>query len=133
LAVSIFDNETGDPAFDRWTHSLTDHVVIALTKLAPDRLAVIGNAAPLRRPRNIRNLKVLARELDVDYIVLGQLQKQGEGLRFITHLIELPGETHLKANRLSSRAEDLTMLEVDVGIEFVRAVRVHILKRSLKG
>lgn len=132
LAVSVFDNETDNPAFDRWTSSLGDSVVVLLTQLAPAQLAVVGNAAPLRRARNIRNLKALARELDVDYILLGQLQNQGTGLRFITHLIRLPGETHLKANRLYGEAGNLAALESAVIAEFVRAVRQHVLKPASK-
>lgn len=127
LAVSIFDNETGRSELDPWVHSLPDVVVAALADDQPSRLAIIGNAAPLRRPRNIRNLKALARELDADFILLGQLQIQATGLRFVTHLIRLPGETHLKAQRLMGEAGDLASLEAAVVGEFVRAVREHVL------
>ncbi len=127
LAVSIFDNETGQPDLDRWVQTLPDLVVAALTPLNPQKLAIIGNAAPLRQPRNIRRLKTLATEIDVDYILLGQLQNDAGGVRFITHLIRLPGETHLKANRLRGNAAHLPALESAVVAEFVRAVRQHVL------
>jgi DNA-binding winged helix-turn-helix (wHTH) protein/TolB-like protein len=128
LAVSIFDNETGNPEFDGWVHSLADLVVTALTHLSPERLEIIGNAAPLRRPRNLRNLKALAKELPADYILLGQLQRQEPGLRFVTHLIRLPGETHLRARRLTGDATGLPVLETAVVGEYVRVVREHVLK-----
>lgn len=131
LGVSIFDNETGAD-FDRWVHALSDLVVVALAELAPGRVTVIGNAAPLRRSRNIRNLKSLARELDVDYLVLGQLQNQGDGFRFITHLIRLPEETHLRARRLVGKAAELPALESAVVGEYVRAVREHVLGAQSK-
>lgn len=132
LAVCIFDNETGRADLDSFVHSLTDVVVVGFSRLAPGRLEVIGNAASLRRPRNIRNLRSLAQELSVDYIILGQLQNQGAGLRFITHLIRLPGETHLRANRLSGSAENLGVLELAILGEYLRAVREHVLKLPLK-
>ncbi len=128
LAVSLFDNETGHPDLDRWVHALPDLVVAALTPLHPSKLAIIGNAAPLRQPRNIRRLKTLATELDADYILLGQLQNDAVGVRFITHLIRLPGETHLKANRLRGDLQHLPALESAVVTEFVRAVRQHVLQ-----
>ncbi len=56
VGVSIFDNETGLPEHDRLVAGLSDLVVERLSKLDPDRLAVIGNSHSLRQPRNIRNL-----------------------------------------------------------------------------
>ena len=99
MAVSIFDNETGDPANDGFVQGLSDVVVTRLTALAPGRVGVVGNAAPLRQPRNIRNLKTLASSLDADYIVLGQLQRQNDDLRFIVHFIRLRDGVHLSAQR----------------------------------
>ena len=59
VAVSVFDNETGIAEYDRPIAGLSDLVVANLANLAPGRLAVIGNADVLRRPRNIRNLKAV--------------------------------------------------------------------------
>ena len=50
---------------------------------------MVGNAAILRQPRNIRNLKAVAQNLKADYVLLGQLQSGETGLRFITHFIRL--------------------------------------------
>jgi DNA-binding winged helix-turn-helix (wHTH) protein/TolB-like protein len=129
LAVSVFDNETGQPEFDRPVAGLTDLVVERLTKLDPDRMAVIGNAAVLRQPRNIRNLKAVASAIKADYVLLGQLQRGETGLRFITHFIRLRDEAHLKANRLAVADEKLGGLEAAVVEEFERAAREHVLTR----
>jgi DNA-binding winged helix-turn-helix (wHTH) protein/TolB-like protein len=127
VAVSIFDNETGQAEYDRPVANFSDAVVERLTKLSPDRIAVIGNAAALRQPRNIRNLKALAADLKADYVLLGQLQRGETGLRFITHFIRLRDEAHLKANRITVADEKLTGLEAAVVEEFERAVRDHVL------
>lgn len=127
VAVSIFDNETGLAEYDRLVSGLSDIVVTRLTELAPDRVAVIGNAAVLRQPRNIRNLKAVAAAVRADYVLLGQLQQADSDLRFITHFIRLSDETHLRANRLSFPNRDLTSLEQKVVTEFERAVQQHLL------
>ncbi len=127
IAVSVFDNETGAPEYDRPVAGLSDLVVERLTKVDPNRIAVIGNAAILRQPRNIRNLKTVARNVRADYVLLGQLQRGETGLRFITHFIRLRDESHLKANRLVVADDKLTGLEAAVVEEFERAVRQHIL------
>ncbi len=68
---------------------LSDLVVERLTKLDPGRIAVIGNAAILRQPRNIRNLKAVADDLKADYVLLGQLQ-QGESRPALHHAFHPP-------------------------------------------
>ena len=128
IAVSVFDNETGNIQYDRPVAGLSDLVVERLTKLDP-RIAVIGNAAILRQPRNIRNLKAVAENVKADYVLLGQLQQGESGLRFITHFIRLKDETHLKANRLPVADPNLAGLEAAVVEEFERAVREHVLNR----
>ena len=132
IAVSIFDNETGNPAYDRPVAALSDLVVTDLTKIDPARLNVIGNAAILRQPRNIRNLKAVAENVKADYVLLGQLQSGETGLRFITHFIRLQDEAHLKANRLPVADANLTGLEAAVVEEFDRAVREHVLNPASK-
>jgi DNA-binding winged helix-turn-helix (wHTH) protein/TolB-like protein len=132
IAVSVFDNETGNAAYDRPVAALSDLVVEHLTKINPDRIDIVGNAAILRQPRNIRNLKAVAENLKADYVLLGQLQQGEAGLRFITHFIRLEGLAHLKANRIPVSDPNLTGLESAVVEEFDRAVREHILNASSK-
>jgi DNA-binding winged helix-turn-helix (wHTH) protein/TolB-like protein len=132
IAVSVFDNETGEAEYDRFVAGLSDLVVERLTKLDPDRIAVIGNAAVLRQPRNIRNLKAVAENVRADYVLLGQLQRGESGLRFITHFIRLRDETHLKANRLTTKDGGVSGLEALVVEEFERAAFEHVLNRPPK-
>ena len=127
VAVSIFDNETGQAEYDRTVAGLSDLVVERLSKMDPERIAVVGNAAVLRQPRNIRNLERIAGNVHAEYVLLGQLQRGESGLRFITHFIRLRDEAHLKANRLTVADEKLTGLEDAVVEEFERAVREHVL------
>ena len=127
VAVSIFDNETGDPAHDAFVQGLSDVVVTQLTALAPGRVGIVGNAAPLRQPRNIRNLKALASSLDADYIVLGQLQRQNDDLRFIVHFIRLGDGVHLSAQRFIRTPREVSQFEGDVVAEAERAVRAFVL------
>jgi DNA-binding winged helix-turn-helix (wHTH) protein/TolB-like protein len=128
IAVSIFDNETGDSGYDLRVATLSDVVVARLVQLDSARLAVVGNTAALRRPRNIRDLAALRSDIDADYVLLGQLQRDDTGLRFITHFIRLSDEAHLRANRLAFPDGDLTRLEAAVVGEFERVVWEHVLE-----
>lgn len=127
VAVSMFDNETGDATLDGFTTGLSDVVVTELTALAPGRLGVVGNAAALRQPRNIRNLRTLAQVLDAQYVVLGQLQRQDDRLRFIVHFIRLEDGVHLSAQRFVRPADEVRAFEGDVVTEVDRVVRTFAL------
>jgi DNA-binding winged helix-turn-helix (wHTH) protein/TolB-like protein len=128
VAVSIFDNETGLSEHDRLVAGLSDMVVVRLSQLAPERIAVVGNAEILRQPRNIRNLKAVKENVNAGYVLLGQLQRADDGLRFITHFIRLADGVHLKANRIALADERAIGLEDAVVAEFERAAREHLLK-----
>lgn len=127
VAVSIFDNETGDAALDGFVTGLSDVVVTHLTALASGRIGVVGNAAALRQPRNIRNLRTLSQVLDADYVILGQLQRQDDSLRFIVHFIRLDDGVHLSAQRFVRPATEVRVFEGDVVAEVDRVVRTFAL------
>jgi len=127
VAVSVFDNESGRPEYDRLVAGLSDLVVERLTNIEPSRLAIVGNAAVLRQRRNLRNLSAVKAALDADYVILGQLQDAEAGLRFISHFIRLSDQTHLKATRLSFPNGDLSGLEAAVVQEADRVIRANVL------
>ena len=103
-------------------------MVSRLTDLAPDRVGVIGNAAALRQPRAIRNLKASPRAVPADYVVIGQLQRQDEGLRFILHFIRLRDEVHLSARAGSSVSASMSPGSTTRSSqEAERVVRAHLV------
>ena len=97
VAVSRFDNETGDASLDRLADAVADGVVADLTEAGHQ---VIGNAAILRGPRNERDPARIGEALGVRYVILCQLQNASPGYRLLAHLIRLPEQTHLKVVRV---------------------------------
>jgi DNA-binding winged helix-turn-helix (wHTH) protein/TolB-like protein len=99
IAVARFQNETGNPTLDRLADTITDSVVAGLTAQTAGRYGIIGNAAILRQPRGFQNLDEIASALEVQYVIIGQVQKEGPGVRVLAHLIRLPEKTHLGVSR----------------------------------
>ena len=119
IAVTRFDNETGNPALDRFADSLADSVVADLTTAHDGTLGVIGNAAILRVPRERRDLRAIASTLGVRYVVLGQVQGDPSHPRVLAHLIRLPEQTHLWV----TRRENLSLAD-EAGAEAEMAARI---------
>ena len=106
IAVTRFDNETGNPALDAFADGLTDSVVADLTTSGAGRYAIIGNAAILRIPRARRDLLAIASSLHADYVVLGQVQRNESHVRVLAHLIRLPEQKHLWVTRFDGLPTD---------------------------
>jgi DNA-binding winged helix-turn-helix (wHTH) protein/TolB-like protein len=111
VAVTPFDNETGDASLNRFCTDLTDTLVGQLTASSQDRYRVIGNASILRAPREGRNLVEIATSLHASYVVLGQVQGSGSKIRILAHLIHMPEQTHVWVVRLEQPFEDPFALE----------------------
>jgi DNA-binding winged helix-turn-helix (wHTH) protein/TolB-like protein len=125
LAVTRFDNETGNPNFDRFADGLTDSVVAELTASSSGRFGVIGNAAILRRPRAQRDLLAIASSLQVGYVVLGQVQQNSSRLRILAHLVRLPDQTHLWVARFEFQADHPLPSESDLAQRIARQFTAH--------
>jgi DNA-binding winged helix-turn-helix (wHTH) protein/TolB-like protein len=122
VAVSVFDNETGDAGYDALAARLSDVVVARLAGEEPRGLGVIGNEAILRRPRDQRDLALIRRETGAEFVVLGQVQPDPGGLRVIAHLIRLDDGTHAWAERFVREPANLEGLEAQVADAVASAV-----------
>jgi len=126
IAVVPFDNETGNREFDLLAQTLTDATVARLAA-DPDRLAVIGNAAVLRTPRQRRDLSTIGEALAVGHVVLGQVQQIDGRLRITTHLIRVKDQVHLWAHRFEPASRDLPSLDREVSEAVAGAIARRLL------
>jgi len=121
IAVVPFDNQTGSIAFDAIAEGLADATVARLAQSDRPRLAVVGNAQLLRTARSFRDVKRIGAELDVDYVVLGQVQRDGSGVRVVAHLIRVSDERHVWANRFD-RPELTLAAQGEIADQIARGV-----------
>jgi TolB-like protein len=106
VAVTRFDNDTGDPQFDQLADELSDSVTARLTTSSGDRYGVIGNAAILRLPRSQRDLTAIGSSLNARYVVLAQVRKDSSHFFVLAHLIRLPEQTHVAVTEITCATED---------------------------
>jgi DNA-binding winged helix-turn-helix (wHTH) protein/TolB-like protein len=114
VAVLRFDNETNIPDMTRFSDAVTDLLVTELTAKADGHYRVIGNARILRVPRDQRDLNAVASSLGASYVVLGQVQRNGDQTRILAHLIHLPDQTHVWVTRIEHSLDDPLALESQV-------------------
>jgi TolB-like protein len=131
IAVMRFDNETGNTDLTRVSDALTDDVVEQLTQRSEGRYSVIGNSELLRVPREQRNLRSIGESLHAKYVVLGQLQSDGNQVRILAHLIRLPAQTHVTVNRTEHSLVDPLSVELEtaqgIAAQFSARVKAETL------
>jgi DNA-binding winged helix-turn-helix (wHTH) protein/TolB-like protein len=130
VAVAIFDNETGQPEFDRLAGTASDIMVERLTALGAERVGVIGNTPTLRVPRGQRQPAAVRRETGAGYFVFGQVQEDDAGVRLVVHLIRLDDDTHLWVTRVARAPADLADIQDVVADRLAEAVRRHVIERD---
>jgi DNA-binding winged helix-turn-helix (wHTH) protein/TolB-like protein len=129
VAVALFENETGDASHTRAVDALSDVIVERLTALGPSRVGINGNAPILRRPRDARDWRAVARDTRAAFLIAGQLQPQDGRLSLLIHMIRLDDGTHVWVQRISRPAGDrLDTLAADAAAQIETAVWRFVLK-----
>jgi TolB-like protein len=110
-------------------------VVERLSALSNGRYGVIGNARILRLPREQRDLTAIGTSLNAKYVVLGQVQSDGDKTRILAHLIHLPDQVHVWVVRTDGRtlADPLTLeteLAQKIGDQFSMRVAAGAVNGS---
>jgi len=129
VAVAMFENETGDPSYAQAVAAVSDTLVERLTAIGPSQLGVNGHAPILRRPRDARDWRAVARETGAAFLVSGQLQTKDSHPSLLMQLIRLDDGTHVWVQRIARPAGDrLVALDADAAAEIDAAVRRIVLK-----
>jgi DNA-binding winged helix-turn-helix (wHTH) protein/TolB-like protein len=119
IAVALFDADRALPETERFAQGLTDAIIAELTTRGAGRFGVIGNAAILRTARTFRDLNAISAALKVRYVVLGSVEREGDRMRVLAHLIRLPEQTHLSVARLDRGVDDPLAAELELAREIV--------------
>jgi DNA-binding winged helix-turn-helix (wHTH) protein/TolB-like protein len=108
IAVIPYYNETGRQDLDQIARALADTTVVRLaTPQRIQRVAVIGNAEPLRNPFARDDVRAAAKKVMARWVVIGQLQADERGQRLVAHLIRVSDMKHVWAQTYDSTGFNL--------------------------
>lgn len=112
VAVLPFANLSGDPRQEYFSDGMTEELIGDLAQLGSLRVISRTSVTPYKNVR--KPLPVIARELNVDAIVEGSLERSGSRVRIRAQLIYAPTDTHLWARNYERDASDILALESEV-------------------
>ena len=111
LVVLPFLNLTGDPGQEYFSDAVTEEIIGLLANLAPEKLAVIARTTAMRYKGTRKDVRRIAAELHVDYLVEGSVVRNQQIVANV-QLIRASDETHISSHRLAADPRDVCSLEI---------------------
>jgi TolB-like protein len=130
IAVLPFVNMSGDPAQDYFADGMTEEIITALARFK--NLFVIARNSSFAYRGRSADIKGIARELGVRYVLEGSVRNSGDRVRITGQLIVAETGTHIWANRFERRLADIFDLQDEITENIVAAVEPHILSAEMR-
>jgi non-specific serine/threonine protein kinase len=130
LAVLPFDNLGGDPAQEYFSDGITEDLIAELGRVRADRLGVIARTSAMHFKGTSATIGTIGRELGVEYVVEGSVQRAGDQVRITAKLIAVADQSQLWSASFDRQLEEVLSLQAEVAREVTRALAVELLPES---
>jgi len=124
LAVLPLENLSRDPEQEYFAEGLTEALITTLAKIGA--LRVVSRTTAMQYKGVRKPLPEIARELGVDAVVEGTVQRSGERLRISAQLLHAPTDTHLWAETYDRDLRDVLALQAELAQAIAREVQVKL-------
>src|SRR5215831_27901 len=121
LAVLPLKNLSGDPSQEYFSYGMTEQLITDLAQVSG--LKVISHTSVIQYGKSDKPLPQIARELGVDGIVEGTVQRSENRVRITAQLIYAPEEQHLWAASYDREFKDSLGLQSSVAAAIIEPIR----------
>ena len=125
IAVLPFANMSGDPEQEYFTDGLSEDIITALSRYR--WFFVIARNSSFAYKGRAVDIKQVARELGVRYVLEGSVRKAGNRLRVTGQLIDAETGVHLWAERYDRDMADIFAIQDEITASVVGAIEPEIL------
>ncbi len=112
IAVLPFVNMSGDPEQQYFSDGITEDIITELSRW--HQLWVLSRNSSFQYRGKTVDVKRVARELGVQYVVEGSVRRVGEQIRVTTQLVNAVSGNHLWAERYDRNAEEIFAIQDEV-------------------
>ena len=124
IAVLPFDNMSGDVEQDYFADGMTEDLITDLAKISA--LVIIARNSTFAYKGQSPDVRDVAQQLGVRYVVEGSVRKAGGRIRINAQLIDAETGHHLWAERYDRDAADIFNLQDEIRAQIVTALRVKL-------
>jgi adenylate cyclase len=129
IAVLPFQNMSGDPDQDYFADGMVDEITTALSRFKS--LFVIARNSSFTYKGKAIDIKQIARELGVRYVLEGSVRKAAGRVRIIGRLIDAATGIHLWADRFEGDLSDIFALQDRMTETVVSAIEPKMLQTEI--
>ena len=124
LAVLPLTNLSGDPNQEYFSDGMTDALITNLAQMGSAK--VVSRTSVMGYKKTDKPLPEIARELNVDGIVEGTVQRSGDRVRITAQLIQGLSDRHLWANTYERDLQDVLALQDEVARAIVGEIKLKV-------
>jgi adenylate cyclase len=129
IAVLAFDNMSCDPEQEYFSDGITEDIIAALSHL-PWFFVIARNSSFAFKGRAI-DVKQLAQELGVQYVLEGSVRKSGNRVRITAQLIDARHDRHIWADRYDRDLTDVFAVQDEITEKIVGAVAPEFMAAEM--
>jgi adenylate cyclase len=120
IAVLPFTNMSGDPEQEYFSDGITEDIITGLSRF--HWFFVIARNSSFTFKGTSVDVKQIARDLGVHYVLEGSVRKSGQRVRITAQLIHAATDRHVWAERYDRSLEDIFALQDEISEAIVTAV-----------
>ena len=124
LAVLPLENLSGDSQQEYFADGMTEELITALSKISA--LRVISRTSAMVFKGSKKTLPDIARELSVDAVVAGSVEKAGDRVRISAQLIDASADRNLWADSYDGDLKDVLGLQSKVAEAIAQRIQVSL-------
>lgn len=124
VAVLPLQNFSRDPEQDYFADGMTDELITSLAKIR--KLRVTSRTSVMQYRGSKKSLREIAKELRVDAVLEGSVQRSGDRVRVTAQLIRAADDTHLWADSYDRDLRDVLTLESEVAKAIAQQVKAEL-------
>ena len=124
LAVLPLENLSGDPAQEYFADGMTEALISNLSQVRA--LRVISRTSVMRFKGIRKPLAEIARELNVDAVIEGSVQRAGGRVKITARLIQAVNETPLRSFDYEGELADVLKLQSEVASAVAGEIRTRV-------
>jgi TolB-like protein/tetratricopeptide (TPR) repeat protein len=130
VAVMPFANHSSEPSHDYFSDALTEELIGALSRITGLRVAGLNVVS--RFKDRTQNMQQAGRELHVQAILAGSVDRAADRIRIHVHLIEVEGGLELWSERFDAEWKDVFTIQGTICEHVANALEVRLAKNSVE-
>ena len=124
IVVLPFDNISPEEAQDYFCDGMTEEIITDLSSIHELRVISRSSAMMLKGSKN--EVRDIAKELNVQYVLEGSVRKAENDIRITAQLIDATSDAHLWAEKYSGTLDDVFDMQEKVSRSIVNALKLKL-------